>query len=139
MNNLSWMIYLAELSGSVSGFLTFLAIASAVVAIASIAGWLSTMGNPYCWSWDDKDMKIADHKRVHHQLRRIAPRAAVALLVFGLTSTFLPSKGTVYAIAASEMGEQLLDTPTAGKAVKALDAWLDRQIAGDTPPASDAK
>lgn len=41
----------------------------------------------------------------------------------------VPSKDTIYAIAASEMGERALASPTGDRAVKALNAWLDRQIA----------
>lgn len=45
-----------------------------------------------------------------------------------LVGSFTPTRETVYAIAASEMGEQALKTPLAGKAEKALEAWLDKQI-----------
>lgn len=44
-------------------------------------------------------------------------------------STLIPSQETVYAIAASQMGEQALKTPLASKAGQALEAWLDRQMA----------
>lgn len=47
-----------------------------------------------------------------------------------LVTAILPSKDTVYAIVASEYGEKLLHTQTAGKAEKALDAWLDKQSGG---------
>lgn len=49
-------------------------------------------------------------------------------LVLGLLLVFIPSSKTIYAIAASEMGEEVLASPTADKAHKALDAWLDDQI-----------
>ena len=52
--------------------------------------------------------------------------SAIALVVVSLA---VPSKDTVYAIAASEVGEEIVKSETAGKAVKALNAWLDKQIA----------
>jgi hypothetical protein len=136
MNSLSWMIYFAELSGSVSAFLTFLAVVSGIATFGCVAGWCCTQGSPHIRSWErdtaEADLKVADHKRMHTEFRKMIPRVASAMVVIGLTATVLPSRNTVYAIAASEMGETLINTPTAGKAVKALDAWLDRQIAGET-------
>ena len=44
-----------------------------------------------------------------------------------LVAAMLPSKSTIYAIIASEYGDKMLHTQTAGKAEKALDAWLDKQ------------
>ena len=43
-------------------------------------------------------------------------------------AVFIPSKTTMYAIAASEFGQKMLDTNVANKASKALDAWLDKQL-----------
>lgn len=41
----------------------------------------------------------------------------------------LPSRETIYAIAASQMDEQALKSDIGAKTFRALDAWLDRQIA----------
>ena len=45
-----------------------------------------------------------------------------------LLTAAIPGKDTMYAIAASEMGEKILKTETAGKVQQALSAWLDAQI-----------
>jgi hypothetical protein len=55
-------------------------------------------------------------------------KTALAFFLSGVISCCLPSQTTMYAIAASQMGEQALKTPLAGKAGKALEAWLDKQI-----------
>lgn len=52
-------------------------------------------------------------------------------ILFATISAFMPSQTTVYAIAASQMGEQALKSPIASKATQALTAWLDKQIAED--------
>jgi len=129
MNNLSWMIYLADVAGSVSTVATLVAVgagiggAVAVVAIAAKTDFdnIGERNKRPCLSTGWKAGK------------GFFPVAIAAALV----ASFIPGRNTIYAIAAAEMGEDLINTPTAGKAVKALDAWLDRQIAGDTP--SDAK
>lgn len=124
MNSLSWMIYLAGVTESVSDMLMVALILCGLAAIASGIAW---MVNADCGDDD-----IADAARKF--LFRI-PRVAIpAALAFSI----LPSSNTVYAIAASEMGETALKSETGGKAVKALNAWLDHQIAGDAKK-DDAK
>lgn len=68
--------------------------------------------------------------------RPLRPKIALYItmgVLLGFGAALLPGRDTVYAIAASEMGEQALKTPLAGKAEKALEAWLDHQIATNEP------
>jgi hypothetical protein len=132
MNSLSWMIYAAELTGSASAFSTFLSCASGVAAGAATFAYVITDSKPIVWSWEDAGQKHQRATTVNAQAKGLIRPALISMLAFGVAATLLPSKSTVYAIAASEMGEKALSTPTASKAIKALDAWLDRQIAGDT-------
>ncbi len=111
MNSLSWMIYLADVLNGTA--ITLRLIIFGLLVGFVLSGFISTIeeGLPF--------------------EKKPTPRfwylpTIVALL---LVQAVLPSKNTVYAIAASEMGEKALNTPTAGKAFKALDAWLDEQIA----------
>lgn len=72
----------------------------------------------------------------HHEAEARAKwmkRAAFALLGFGTIAVFVPSKNTIYAIAASEYGEEALKAPEASKAREAINAWLDEQIAKRKP------
>lgn len=55
------------------------------------------------------------------------------IVVLSLTGAVLPSRDTMYAIAASQVGEQALKTPLAEKAEKALEAWLNKQTKTDNP------
>lgn len=109
MNELSWLIYLADLASSIGG------IAAAVLVIAIIAGTVYTLAVAI----DDEEFKVH------------SPTLAV-IAVAALVVTVTPSKNTIYAIAASEMGEKALATPVVNKATKALEAWLDRQIKAAT-------
>lgn len=134
MNSLSWMIYLAEVAGSMSSFLTLTSIGSGFVAIGAAVTWMITDGKPHVLSWEDREQKYERFAAINDRAKTTIKPALAAMLAAGAVATILPSKSTVYAIAASEMGEQVINTPTAGKAIKALDAWLDRQIAGKSEP-----
>ena len=56
------------------------------------------------------------------------------IILWLMLSVVVPSQETIYAIAASETGETALKSDTGGKAVQALNAWLDRQIKGPVEP-----
>lgn len=113
MNSLSWLIYLANVAGKVN-FVLWLAVfflfAAAAFAIAN--------------RWNDDYVGIQTGEVARVALGS-AGRYAIAL---ALIAAVIPSSNTIYAIAASEMGERALNTETGGKAVQALNAWLDKQI-----------
>lgn len=117
MNQLSWLLYLADVSGNFGEFF----IISMTISVIAFFIWCiaaATNGggfSPSEWKGWRKAGLI------------IVPTFLFSFVFHAMT----PSKETVYAIAASEMGEQVLKTPLAGKAEKALESWLDRQI---TPP-----
>jgi hypothetical protein len=52
-----------------------------------------------------------------------------SLVLMCVLTCFSPDKDTVYAIAASEVGDHVLHSKTGTLAEQALDAWLQRQIA----------
>lgn len=119
MNSLSWFIYAIDIIGNIKGFLIALMIASVVVLGirigATVAGNdINNTKNPY------------------------PPyRAVVAFVVVGgIIASLLPAKGTLYAIAASEVGERVINTETvkgmSADATKALQQWIKRQIEPET-------
>lgn len=116
MNSLSWMIYLADVTGSVATFMTIVA-----VSIGILGGTILTISGL---------VAHADGDDVSH-LWPWGRRIAFVVVPCGLLAALIPSQNTIYAIAASEMGEAALNSETGGKAVEALNAWLDRQIAGE--------
>lgn len=110
MNDFSWLIYAAGISENLS----------AVFILGAIAAM----------AWALFDAMLNDLETNKFKVPRLAIPTAVSC---ALISSILPSSNTIYAIAASEMGEEVLQSATATKAMKALDAWLDRQIAPDAP------
>lgn len=118
MNSLSWMIYLAELCGSVASACWLLVFAFMFALLVALIGYLLAWERPPEFT-----------TRLISLCKKAAP-VVCAAFVIGIV---VPSKQTVYAIAASEMGEQVLKSPTLTKAQKALDAWLDKQISEQKP------
>ena len=110
MNDLSWLLYLADVVGSLKTVCILGAVACAMF-------WAIMLPFKYI---------------EHDELYRPPLRLPITLAVLALAASLTPSTSTVYAIAASEMGERALNTQTGGKAVEALNAWLDRQIADDS-------
>lgn len=106
MNDLSWMIYAADVADGLSTFTLF----AGFVAFACFVTKAIARADGECTS---------------------TPVAlfGVASAILWLMCAAIPAKETVYAIAASEMGEEVAQSETAGKAIKALNAWLDKQIA----------
>lgn len=115
MNYLSWLIYLANVSDKLSFVMTFMAVATAVAFVIWLIAGCCAVDADYnkddwrCW-------------------RKVGYTLVPIFFVTFIINAILPSKETVYAIAASQVGEQVLKTPLAGKAEHALESWLNKQI-----------
>jgi hypothetical protein len=120
MNDLSWLIYFAGVTGNIQGLFVIGGIIALI--IMGIAFIILSMG--VSEGYYDVDEKEFLNKQRSLLLKWLAV-PVTALLI----SCFLPSSGTVYAIAASEMGEEFAQSETFNKAEAALNAWLDRQLA----------
>lgn len=129
MNELSWLIYAADVAGSLKVTATILAVTSAASALGATGLYVGHQGTGYVASYENREEKAAG-REVLRSTCKSAVKKAVPIFVASLIALVVfPSSGTLYAIAASEMGERVIETETAGKAVEALNAWLDRQIA----------
>lgn len=115
MNTLSWMIYAADVVGNVKGAAQFLMIFSGIAAVS--LGFFKFM---------NVVAPITEEK---------FPGVKIPVTVFAISMAVFvaaPSKDTVYAIAASEVGEVIVKSETAGKAMKALNAWIEQKAAEAT-------
>jgi hypothetical protein len=125
MNDLSWLIYIGAVSGSASGFFAFLAVVGAVVALF---GFILTM----LWSDDQNDEVRSRYDQIAERGGRIWPRGLAMLICFGIVATILPDRNTVYAIAASQVGERIVKNDAVqGVALdtsKAVQQWIKKQI-----------
>jgi hypothetical protein len=121
MNSLSWMIYWAGVLDS----LAFLM--SGVIALSVFSFFPLVMG------WMHYDGDSGDDKAARAKIKKFFRRIVVVFISVCVAGVFLPSGNTIYAIAASEYGEEALKMPEASKARQALNAWLDAQITEKKP------
>ena len=113
MNHLVLLLYLADVCGSLRGSFAFL---FCFFCICTALWGLSAI--PLSEGGEDKDWKI---------WRKTGYWLIPGCLVINILSAAIPSKDTVYAMTAVDVGQDLAKTPTASKAVEALNAWLDKQ------------
>lgn len=121
MNDLSWLIYAADVAGSGKGVA---AAALGASALTAAGAYLSRAFNGDMARIFNRDEHIAKRDAANRFFKPCAAVASVAAIFL----IIVPSRDTIYAIAASEMGEEVIESETFNRATRALDAWLDRQI-----------
>lgn len=130
MNQLSWMLYIAELVGTVNLVLWAAFAAFSAVGVILVLWYLQGAEQKDYRMYKKRNEEFEINEPIINKCQiRMAFFVAVILLI---VATVVPSKQTIYAIAASQAGEQILKTPLASKAEKALDSWLDAQIKKDS-------
>lgn len=121
MNSLSWFLYLSDVVGNVGNFAGIVVV---LVPIVAVFGLVFAPIIPMMLE-DAPDAVVDAVKRVAWPLGKTIVVVWVCSAVLSLVA---PSKNTLYAIAASEMGERVLKTEVATDAQKALQQWIKRQI-----------
>lgn len=139
MNSISWFLYWAEVSDGLRG------VASNWCVITSIAIFFGTI----VW-FVARIIQAANsnnqgvQKDINQFMGFYKPFFWTVLFFCVLTtliSSFMPSKQTMYAMAASELGEKVINSDAlkgvGNDAYKALQIWIKRQI--DPPVESKDK
>lgn len=131
MNSLSFLIYLSGVTGSMSGFLTFLASVFAIMAIISAVVWviMHDQTDQYGNMVNDKSLVYRNDMR-KHSWRWFW--VFMMLCVFsGSMRALTPSRQTVLLIAASEMGEKALNHPRVqtvmDPGIELLTTWMAKE------------
>lgn len=137
MNQLSWLLYLGNVAGNMGEFLIFAGILAVIAAVGLFTyHWasfdaLNTSIKAVMWRDEDKAVQI---ETLLKQYKRMS-LSPLFVLLFGFICWFgavlCPSSDTVYAIAASQVGENAMKTPIGLKAGQAIESWLDKQIASN--------
>lgn len=109
MNTLSQFLYAADVLSSVSVFLGFvaffMAIGMGIVSGTSISA-------------------LAEEEEFPHKLNYLW----LIVLLTSIGAVAIPSKDTMYAIAASEMGEEVYKSKIGQKSLAAVEKWIDKQL-----------
>ncbi len=133
MNQLSWLLYVGNVAGNLGMALFFIGLVMLVASVANFGIYYSNRENYI------NNVKYLGRQEVlpKFMFKNIfGPFFAILTLLCWLIGTLCPSSETVYAIAASQMGEKALQSPVAIRATKALEIWLDKQISSTAEPAS---
>lgn len=134
MNSLSWFLYAADAFSNLRGVLFGIGGAALAVGGGSWLAWSVCKGG-HADRADDtgsysegRRKQIAEWIEVWNPLRRFLPLGVIGLLL----ACLLPSSSTLYAIAASQIGEQVVKSEAvqgiASDATKALQQWIKKQI-----------
>jgi len=131
MNSLSILIYLSGVTGTLAGFLTFVTIVFGILGVVCLVVWLV--------AHDETD---AAYRRLEGEAlagRREARKNSwkwfwrfCGLFVFvGALASFVPSRQTVLLIAASEMGERVLNHERVNQVIDPgidlLKTWMEKE------------
>lgn len=132
MNSLSWLIYFADMFGKLSGVTTvlgagFLGGGLLVLAIAMLARGAAVSNLRWTSLYPEAQSKARiefwEHV-VKTWPKKLIGFGAVILLV----ASFLPSRNTIYMIAASEMGEKVVTAPETRELFNDLRAVVSQQL-----------
>jgi len=124
MNTLSWLIYAGEVAGNMQGFIGF----GGSLAVA--AGAVMTLAGNIPWqhySWDSQE-KWTQKEAFRGKLARNGPRFLVAGALCILVAALTPASRTIYMIAASEIGEQIVTSPDAIEMMGDLKAIIKKRL-----------
>jgi len=112
MNSLSWLIYAAGVAPNVAAVFAWVSGAFVFLTVAILFIYAMSEG---------------EYNKTQF-VKWLIPGAILASLV----SALIPPQNTIYAIAASEVGEEIVTNEkvvnTTNKAFQALNSWLDKQI-----------
>ncbi len=112
MNSLSWLIYAIHLFGNLGGFFLGVAIVSSIaLAIVTLIRAINN-SDRYCYGGNAKEKEALelDKKEVYKNLRvTFLKWVCVPVLCFFIAA-IIPDRRTMYLIAASEIGERVVQS-----------------------------
>lgn len=127
MHSLSWFIYWCGVVGNLRGMWAGCIGAAIIVGgVACFVGMMVVDGGapPMFWSW----------------WRRVVVACVVLLSLSAFGQVFTPSTNTMYAMAAAQGGEQVVQSEAvqgiASDATRAVQQWIKRQL---DPPKEQSK
>jgi hypothetical protein len=126
MNMLSWLLYVADVVSNISGFIIF----GAVVLFAfPVILWTAYAIRRSDW-YDSPTYYKARNVPVPTQPKHTV-KYIFGAVVCSLIAVALPSKTTIYLIAASELGEKVITGPDSQKTLTLLQQRIQRYLESD--------
>lgn len=115
---LQFLIYAADVADSLNAYSAIVVLLAAPAAVAAFV--LDNAGDDSKGGFSFK----------------LAKPFIIAMIALLSVNVLVPSKGTLYAIAATEVAEVVVMSETATKAVEALNRFLDAQLPAAPAPAA---
>ena len=133
MNNLSLLIYFAGTVGNIVTLLSLVTFLLIAATIGSIAFWFiyhdETDSNFRRYQGDD----LVECRKTRELWRKRALKFAVLAFSIGIINGFIPNRSTVLLIAASEMGEKVLNHPKVEQvmdpSIDLITSWMKNETA----------
>jgi MFS family permease len=133
MNMLSWLIYLAGVTGTLSGFFVFLAVLFGFIAAGCVVVWITTLQTTDAYSRPFEQSVVAEKTTVRKHSWRYIWVFLIMMITSGMLAAVIPDRRTVLLIAASQMGEQVLNHPRVNQVVdpgiELLTTWMQKETA----------
>lgn len=122
MNSVSWFVYIAQVGGSLGTTFVLLGVLLMIAVMTRFAF-------PFFYNFVECNSPNSSDYRAPKPISRAYMALAVGFLVIG---NLMPERNTMYAIAASQVGEKIANSESvrglADDATKALQQWIQRQI-----------
>lgn len=127
MNKLSWLIYWADAGPHLADFVCWFSfLMFAITSFMLLLGLTGFFGDESKYNARENEDLLYAHE-LSPRFRKLWPITFVFFFLWG-SSFFVPSKDTFYMIAASEAGEQAVQTPEFSKVRQVLNRWLNNEI-----------
>jgi hypothetical protein len=136
MNNLSWMLYFAEVCENIGVFFCIIGLIGTLISLIAIIISYCFMSDYRCYNEvNNEGVTVRFDKnylfaRGWFKTARCVLPVCFFLWTVGLA---LPSKQTIYLIIASETGEEVIKSETGKKALEAVNRYLDKVAVEDNP------
>ena len=130
MNSLSWLIYVANVAESLSGFLAFITIVFALGAIpVCIVALVHMDEQPNYRQLSEPDLTLRRKRKV--AAFKLSCALFAAMTIVGITTSLIPNRQTVLLIAASEIGERVMThqlvQDVVDPSINLLQTWIQQQ------------
>ena len=133
MNYLSWLIYLANITGNLSGFAIFITVVLGLGCAAAIVVALIHLQTTDSRGYELSKETIAASTVVAKTSRRYAWMFFFGMTFAGTFAAIMPSRQTVLLIAASQIGEQVVNhqrvQTVLDPSIELLQTWIAQQTA----------
>lgn len=116
MNSLSWLLYFADVGVSIAAFTIFVGIISVTIGVViSIISYIPWTRYSY-----HSDSYWTQLENLQNNLKKLGPKTVLISFVFIFIAILVPSRQTIYMIAASEMGEKAYNSPEGQEVINNL-------------------